>query len=154
MNAVSCLHALMKTDPGLRLDKVFVTVDFKNKSTSTQALAARRAWAAANAAELQRMADQLHSMSQVPVLVELVDMQSCMGHHLSQHSFNGYGTSGCGGSAEMCRTGSMWKNTVAFAWGLARMAPCVQHVVHVDNDILLVPRPQQARRNLSWVGRA
>ncbi|KAL1522369.1 hypothetical protein AB1Y20_017360 [Prymnesium parvum] len=47
----------------------------------------------------------------------------------------------------------MWKNTLAFAWGLARLAACVTHVVHVDNDILLRRLPAHVA-NASWVERA
>ena len=142
----------MQTDRGLHLDKIFVTVDFKNKSAAADAVVARRRWSEANLAELQRMADSLHALAKVPVLVEVIEMQSCMGDHLSQHSFRDYGTSGCGGGAETCTTMGMWKNTVAFAWGLARMTSCVRHVVHVDNDIRLVPRQQHGLA--SWVHRA
>ena len=112
MNALSCLKALMRTDSGLRLDSIFVTVDFKNKSEATEAVAVRREWAKANEAELQRMADSLHALAKVPVLIEVIEMHSCMSNHLSQHTFKGYSTSKCGGGAELCTTTGMWKNTV------------------------------------------
>lgn len=150
LNAVECLQSLFRSDTQLRLDRVFVMVDFKNKSGSMEAVAMRRQWARKNVVSLQRMADRLNAMAQAPVLVELIDMNSCMGKYLSINAFNGYNSTNCGSLEATCETSGLWKNTVAFAWGLARMTQCVRYAVHVDNDILLRRSPG----GVAWVSRA
>ena len=153
MNAEDTLRSLLSTNNALELRMVLVTVDFKDKSGSQAAAENRRSWAKSNEVSLQRMSESLHSISGAPVLVELVDMGgSCMARQLSQLAFRNYGTSGCGSRAAACNTSTFWKNTVAFSWGLARMASCARYVVHVDNDIRLVARKQQL--SLPWVRRA
>ena len=160
MNAEATLLNLMATDSAIDLREVVVTIDFKDKSEA--AAASRREWARSNTHELQRMAQAIRVASGgVPVLVELIDMNSCMGRHLSRVAFRNYAGSGCGVGASTCSTSRMWKNTVAFSWGLARMEACVRYVVHVDNDIRLLPhRPlpgvhhRHIASSFSWVGRA
>lgn len=159
LNAENTLRALLATDEQLALRMVLVTVDFKDKSDSAEAVAQRRAWAQSNADELKQMSQSLQKISGgASVLVELVDMaSSCMSKHLSQLAFNGYGNSGCGSQrASSCNASGFWKNTVAFSWGLARLSSCVRHVVHVDNDIHLrratLHKGQQ--KSVAWVRRA
>ena len=153
MNAEDTLRSLLSTNHALDLRMVLATVDFKDKSGLEAAAKYRRSWAKSNVVSLQRMSESLHSISGVPVLVELVDMGgSCMARQLSQLAFRNYGTSGCGSRAGTCNTSTFWKNTVAFSWGLVRMASCTRYVVHVDNDIRLVTKKQQ--HAVPWVRRA
>ena len=125
-NAEHTLRSLLSTAPDVasRLSIVLVTIDFRDKSGSDEAAASRKAWAESKAEHLKQMAQSLQQMSGgVPVLVELVDMRgSCMGRHLSQLAFRDYASSGCGARAADCVTSGFWKNTVAFSWGLARLA--------------------------------
>ena len=36
-------------------------------------------------------------------------------------------------------TALFFKNTVAYVWGITRMAQCVRYIVHLDDDIALRP---------------
>ena len=159
-NAEQTLRSLLATAPDVvsKLSIVLVTIDFRDKTGSDQAVAYRKAWAESNKEKLQTMATTLQSIGgNVPVLVELVDMHgSCMGRHLSHGAFRDYAGSGCGSRVSSCNTTRMWKNTVAFSWALARMAPCARYVVHVDNDVQTRPRGRAGggRGATSWIWRA
>ncbi|KAL1522370.1 hypothetical protein AB1Y20_017361 [Prymnesium parvum] len=87
MNAVPCLHTLLQTDPALHPHHVLVTVDFTNKSRAADAAARRRAWAAEHTRDLHAAADALHAMARAPVLLELVELGSCMAEYLMRHVF-------------------------------------------------------------------
>lgn len=157
-NAEHTLRSLLSTAPDIlaQLSMVMVTIDFRDKTGSDEAAASRKAWAEDNEARLRVMAQSLQQIGgNVPVLVELVDMRdSCMARHLSHLAFRDYAGSGCGSRVLPCNTASFWKNTVAFSWGLARLAPCVRYVVHTDNDIKLVRRGAAREQAPSWIWRS
>lgn len=155
MNSEDALRGLLQSDRALRLRTIITTVDFHDKSSTSDADHARRDWTKTNLPALNQMAASLHKLSgNVPVLVELVDMHgTCMGEYLSRVMFRGY--SGCGDEPSACHTARFWKNTIAFSWGLARAALCARYVVHVDNDIRLLVRPptrlpQLGAANTTW----
>lgn len=154
------LRTILSSAPDIanQLSMILVTIDFRDKTTSKDAIARRRSWAEMHASSLQTMADSVQQIGggSVPVLVELADMHgSCMSEHLSQVAFRDYAGSSCGTSSDSCKTAQFWKNTVAFSWGLARMRPCVRFVVHVDNDIELVRKSgPQYLDSTSWVRRS
>lgn len=151
LNAKDTLQKLLQGNVGLRLDMLYVAVDFRNKTLGEENDSYRRGWARSNVDTLQHMADEMQQHVQAPVMVELIDMsRSCMGHLLAETAFNGYARSGCGVQGMLCDTSTWWKNTVAFSWGMMRMAQCVRHVVHVDNDIRLAVQPSAP----SWIQRA
>lgn len=65
-------------------------------------------------------------------LVETVDMSSAFGKRLMEHAFAIAG--------EACSTATWFKNTLAYMWGVKRLAELgVRFGVHIDDDIELLP---------------
>ena len=145
--AVQVLRHLMNTSAPPRPALILVLVDLRNKS-----IAAPGIWASRNRGRLRSLAGVIHDASGgVPVLVELVSRETCMGKHLMEHAFQ------CSDTNSLCdATKFTSPNTVAYSWGIARMAQFVRYTLHLDDDMVVRPVPTEApaagsKQRPTWV---
>lgn len=100
---------------------------------------------------LEALAQHLQGVaSGAPVLVERINMRSCVGVKLVQEAF-ACSTTALGPLLPRCWMPFFHKNTVAYFYGIMRLRACVRYSVHIDSDITLhVHAPQQ----IDWVMRS
>jgi hypothetical protein len=91
----------------------------------------RRHWAHSHRTEMQALASLLSSTYGVPVLVEFLLTNICMGTHLATYVFNKFDWK------TFDKADPMFKNTAAYQWGFVRLSACARYIVHLDSDVSL-----------------
>jgi hypothetical protein len=133
---------------------VLVTIDFKNKSKSPEAEAARIEWVSSHRTQLRAMADDLREMcrEKTDVMVAAINVRTS-----SEDSFRALFAAqpACEGfivkdGAGACEPSRMWRNSVAYTWGLTTLRKCVKYGLHIDSDVRMKSHQSSAPRP-TWV---